>query len=142
MTHDDIKKAVVSQLVAKFPTGYKIYDEQVPAKFTKPCFFIEIVPILKTNMGANYDHKVITVKVHFFPQEDKLAPINAMVDTLGDVFRSILPVLDRKLHIISTSSRIIDYVLYFSFDLDFIDTYIDPNAVQYDYMQNLQIEGI
>lgn len=138
MTLTDIKKAVLAKLKAKFPT-HKLYGEEIKQGFTRPCFFIEIVPISTNNLDELYDQKRISVKVHYFSPNETNEENYSMSDELNKVFRLYLPVQDRNLHILSTDSTIVDSVLIFSFDLNFIDAIEDDGQDVYEYMQELNL---
>jgi len=139
----EIKAAVTERLASKYPT-IEIMDYEISLSDSKPCFYVQIIPLSIINQGVNYDLKNFTVKIHYIPLDETNEEYYLMSDNLSRIFRMYLAVLDRKLSIKQNDTKNIANILYFSFDLSFIDPFIpesDENGyeVEGELMQDLNL---
>lgn len=132
MKIDDIKKAILKKLHDNFPT-YKLYGEEVPQGFKKPCFFVEILPVSFNNSSKYHIEKSINIDIHYFSENGTNAENFEMIDKLNEIFNIALEVNDRVFTINEINTTIVDTVLHFSFDINFTDA-LDETKV-YDYQE-------
>ncbi|MGG3210555.1 DUF6838 family protein [Geobacillus stearothermophilus] len=128
-----IRNAVIGKLKTAFP-DHKIYGEKVEQGLKKPCFFITILPGDVIELNKSMQQREITIDIQYLSEEETNAKNVEMVDSLNDLFRSIA--FDgMKVNIVERRFEIVDDILHFFLDLDFIVMLSD--AEQHDLMQEI-----
>ena len=63
------------------------------------------------------------------------------ISKIDILFRPIFKVKDRTFTVLETSTTIVDEILHFSFELDFVDCLSDDefDGIKYELMQNLEM---
>lgn len=138
----DIFNAVVDKLDEKFPHT-DIYGERQES-IDYPAFFIELVPIIHTNETAGRTFKRLSVKINYFTESESNKEYMDMHDSLNELFKLHLPVLNRVFDVFDTTSQVIDGSLYFSFDIEFyeVQTVSEEIPVMEDLFVTTRMEGL
>lgn len=133
MTLIDIKKAVITKLK---PLKHMIYATKIKEGLKKPCFFINVMPIMTQN-NLYFKKKDIMVKIYFFADDSSRPDATyldnmQMQDTLSNMFSKKLRIGNRDIFIANTEGHVAaesrddmaaedDTVLTFGFELEFED---------------------
>ncbi|QEK11693.1 hypothetical protein FQB35_04565 [Crassaminicella thermophila] len=116
-----IKEAIFKKLSSNFQ-GYKLYGEEIQQGFKRPCFFVQIIPVIDTMDHQFYKSRAINIDIHYFSENETNHENLLMLDQLNDVFSKGLKVDDRCISIDETTSNTIDGVLHFAFTLNYTDS--------------------
>lgn len=115
----DIKKSVIDVLKAKVSTIKTVANEELSG-FKPPAFFVQMLPISDTP-SIDYEEKLLTVNIHYFSaQKTDLANLK-MLDQLNTAFFNVLQIGDRAITLKNKRHQLIDNVLQFKFDLEFLN---------------------
>ena len=130
ITLNDIKDAVEAQLKAKY--GYKTYGHEVVKGYSKPSFFVNILPRVMSNEGRALKRYAYTVIITYFQDKaneiDNLTKIVELQELLGyhlQVGSRKIAVVDFDYDFIGENSNL----LQFSADIEFYAT-VDQTATQ------------
>lgn len=115
----DIKKYVIDVLKLRASTISVVANEQLSG-FKPPAFFVQIMPISDTAY-MDYEEKLLTVNVHYFSAEKTDLANLKMLDQLNQAFFNTLSIGDRVITLQGKRHQIIDNVLQFKFDLEFLN---------------------
>jgi hypothetical protein len=115
----DVKDAVALKLSQEFKENI-IYDEQVKQGFDPPAFFVQVIPIGTTRSSLLTKNPTLTIDIQFFPETECNDDLYNMQDRLENSFISGIQVKDRFITIIKTEHAIVDFVLHFQLDLDYL----------------------
>lgn len=128
ITLADIKSSINHILDEKI--GYKVYGREISQGFTRPCFFVELLPTGSDSETQNFSSNKLTVIITYFQKMSQCTGYSdleniKMYDSLKNLFAMNLPVKTRILHPqnarVAYTGENID-ILQFSFDLDYFDT--------------------
>lgn len=119
ITFKDIKDAITLKLSEEF-RQIEIYDEKIQQGFKPPAFFVQLIPINTTRAGRVVKNPTLTVDVHYFPKEECNDELYDMAESLEKSFKFSIQVKDRVLHIQKIEYEIVDFVLHFQVDLDYL----------------------
>jgi len=122
LTYWDIKKAVAERIKTRF--SYPIYVNDVTEGFSKPCFFVRILPIMSEIANANTTHNKVTVEINYFQSQKSEQDNLRTMQTLRELFLQPLSVLDRKLICEDLRVEVAEeekQIYQFLFDLDYYD---------------------
>lgn len=115
----DIKKAVIDALKLKV-SGVKAVANEELSGFKPPAFFVQLMPINDT-AHIDYEEKLLTVNIHYFSAEKTDLANLKMLDQLNMVFFNLVRIGDRVITLQGKRHQIIDNVLQFKFELEFLN---------------------
>lgn len=115
----DIKKSVIDVLKAKVSTIKTVANEELSG-FKPPAFFVQMVPISDTP-SIDYEEKLLTVNIHYFSAEKTDLANLKMLDQLNLAFFNVLKIGDRAITLKSKRHQLVDNVLQFKFELEFLN---------------------
>lgn len=143
ITLADIRKAITTALKSKFQ-NIKVFFDDVENS-TDDYFYIEFTPKSKT-IDDIYINKIIKIDIDYVLalDENKKIDRRKLQDSISKIdilFRPIFKVKDRTFTVLETSTTIVDEILHFSFELDFVDCLSDDefDGIKYELMQNLEM---
>lgn len=143
ITLADIRKAITTALKSKFQ-NIKVFFDDVENS-TDDYFYIEFTPKSKT-IDDIYTNKIIKIDIDYVLalDENKKIDRRKLQDSISKIdilFRPIFKVKDRTFTVLETSTTIVDEILHFSFELDFVDCLGDDefDGIKYELMQNLEM---
>ena len=138
ITLADIRKAITTALKSKFQ-NIKVFFDDVENS-TDDYFYIEFTPKSKTI------DDIIKIDIDYVLalDENKKIDRRKLQDSISKIdilFRPIFKVKDRTFTVLETSTTIVDEILHFSFELDFVDCLSDDefDGIKYELMQNLEM---
>jgi hypothetical protein len=141
ITLADIRKAITTALKSKFQ-NIKVFFDDVENS-TDDYFYIEFTPKSKT---IDDIYKIIKIDIDYVLalDENKKIDRRKLQDSISKIdilFRPIFKVKDRTFTVLETSTTIVDEILHFSFELDFVDCLSDDefDGIKYELMQNLEM---
>lgn len=144
ITLADIRKAITTALKSKFQ-NIKVFFDDVENS-TDDYFYIEFTPKSKT-IDDIYTNKIIKIDIDYVLalDENKKIDRRKLQDSIPEIdmlFRPIFRVKDRAFTVLETSTTIVDEILHFSFELDFVDCLNDDEfeGINYELMQNLEMK--
>lgn len=143
ITLADIRKAITTALKSKFQ-NIKVFFDDVENS-ADDYFYIEFTPKSKT-IDDIYTNKIIKIDIDYVLalDENKKIDRRKLQDSISKIdilFRPIFKVKDRTFTVLETSTTIVDEILHFSFELDFVDCLSDDefDGIKYELMQNLEM---
>lgn len=143
ITLADIRKAITTALKCKFK-NIKVFFDDVENS-ADDYFYIEFTPKSKT-IDDIYTNKIIKIDIDYVLalDENKKIDRRKLQDSIPEIdmlFRPIFRVKDRAFTVLETSTTIVDEILHFSFELDFVDCLSDDefDGIKYELMQNLEM---
>ena len=144
ITLADIRKAITTALKSKFQ-NIKVFFDDVENS-ADDYFYIEFTPKSKT-IDDIYTNKIIKIDIDYVLalDENKKIDRRKLQDSIPEIdmlFRPIFRVKDRAFTVLETSTTIVDEILHFSFELDFVDCLNDDEfeGINYELMQNLEMK--
>lgn len=144
ITLADIRKSITTALKSKFQ-NIKVFFDDVENS-TDDYFYIEFTPKSKT-IDDIYTNKIIKIDIDYVLalDENKKIDRRKLQDSISKIdilFRPIFKVKDRTFTVLETSTTIVDEILHFSFELDFVDCLNDDEfeGINYELMQNLEMK--
>lgn len=144
ITLADIRKAITTALKSKFQK-IKVFFDDVENS-TDDYFYIEFTPKSKT-IDDIYTNKIIKIDIDYVLalDENKKIDRRKLQDSISKIdilFRPIFKVKDRTFTVLETSTTIVDEILHFSFELDFVDCLDDEEIsnIKYELMQILELD--
>ncbi len=139
----DIRKAINTVMRDNFP-DHKLYAPDEDEGFTRPCFFIELLPITRDNEGGGIYSRRVSVVISYFSKNKTDLENIKMQDELEEIFAQALKINDRVITIDNTSGYVTDSVLHFSFNIDYLDSIDETEQYGYDPyaepMQELELD--
>lgn len=143
ITLADIRKAITTALKSKFQ-NIKVFFDDVENSIDD-YFYIEFTPKSKT-IDDIYTENIIKVDIDYILAEDKNGKIDRrkLQDSISKIdilFRPVFKVKDRAFTILETSTTIVDDILHFSFELNFVDCLSDEEfgGIKYELMKHLEM---
>lgn len=137
MTLLDVKKSIVSKLKAKFPT-IKVVAHEVEEGFTKPAFFIQMIPFGIISNNKYHKTKSINIDIHYFSDTETHIDNLNMIDSLEDTFLPSISILDRNFTIENINTKEDGGILHFEFDISFTDSFDVTET--HELMQELELK--
>ncbi|EMI10370.1 phage tail terminator family protein [Anoxybacillus gonensis] len=128
-----LRDAIISKLKSAFP-DHKIYGEKVEQGLKKPCFFITILPGDFTDLSKSMQQREITVDIQYLSIDETNVKNIEMADILTDLFKKI-DFNDLSVNVIERRFEIVDDVLHFFIDLNFI--LILKDTEEHEFMQEI-----
>ena len=98
-------------------------------KLTRPAYFIQVIDYKKEFFANNRERIHVSIDVVYIPEnvENNKAEIYDALDNLNDMFdvkgNKILKVKDRNLTLKNESTKVVDELGHYIFDLDLFDVY-------------------
>lgn len=114
-----IQRSIMTKLKTEFPT-YKIYGEKVEQGLIRPCFFVDLLPIDFEEINSEMHKYLVTVDVQYMSLEDTKAKNIEMIPIIPQLFTYISLTDGTKIQTINGQFEIIDGILHYLFDLEFI----------------------
>lgn len=143
ITLADIRKAITTALKSKFQ-NIKVFFDDVENS-TDDYFYIEFTPKSKT-IDDIYTNKIIKIDIDYVLalDENKKIDRRKLQDSISKIdilFRPVFKVKDRAFTILETSTTIVDDILHFSFELNFVDCLNDEEfgGIKYELMKHLEM---
>lgn len=133
----DIKKSVIDVLKLNVGTVKVVANEEMSG-FKPPAFFVQIMPINDTPY-RDYEEKLLTVNIHYFSAEKTDLANLKMLDQLNMAFFNVLKIGDRTITLKNKRHQIIDNVLQFKFDLEFLND-VDEEEVNSQWVMRTEID--
>ncbi|WP_407308524.1 DUF6838 family protein [Desulfosporosinus sp. SB140] len=133
----DIKKSVIDVLKLNVGTVKVVANEEMSG-FKPPAFFVQMIPISDTPY-IDYEEKLLTVNIHYFSAEKTDLANLKMLDQLNMAFFNNLKIGDRTITLKNKRHQIIDNVLQFKFDLEFLND-VDEEEVNSQWVMMTEID--
>lgn len=98
-------------------------------KLTRPAYFIQVIDYKKEFFANNRERIHVSIDVVYIPEnvENNKAEIYDALDNLNDMFdvkgNKIFKVKDRNLTLKNESTKVVDELGHYIFDLDLFDVY-------------------
>ena len=141
----DIKNALILLLHTKYPS-YKIFAEQVIGTFTQPAFSIFFAGDITEPDGVVWQRRTRRINIKYYPADETATTYISLYDVADALQNSVIKngfrVGARFFTISNCESVIVDYILNFSFTIEYsnvFDDAIDP-LLQAELMQVLEME--
>ncbi|KJR48404.1 hypothetical protein UF75_1202 [Desulfosporosinus sp. I2] len=115
----DIKKSVIDVLKEKVSTIRTVANEELSG-FKPPAFFVQMLPIGDTS-SIDYEEKLMSINIHYFSEEKTDLANLKMLDQLNTAFFNVLQIGARVITLKSKRHQLIDNVLQFKFELEFLN---------------------
>lgn len=134
-----IKQAMNQALT---PTGLKIYGNEVKEGFSRPCFFVNLVPVKSEIFKKDTRENSLMVEIVYFSANKTDLENLQMYDTLQGLLTPILAIGTRNLLVQNFRAEVIDemdHIYAIKFDLNFYDEIIDTTP-EADPMETLTIQ--
>lgn len=133
----DIKVAINSVLKDSFP-DHKRYADEIKEGFDRPCFFVQILPVIFNYDTVNFSSNRLMVVINYFSRDGTDLENLKMYDELKQAFGTTLAVQGRHLALQDIRTDIADGVLQFKFDLDFFDGITKDEEI-HELMRELEL---
>ncbi|WP_407312050.1 DUF6838 family protein [Desulfosporosinus sp. SB140] len=133
-------KQAINQTLA--PIGLKIYGNEVKEGFSRPCFFVNLVPLKSEIFKKDTRENSLMVEMVYFSANKTDLENLQMYDILQGLLTPILVIGSRNLLVQNFRAEVIDetdHIYSVKFNLNFYDEIIDttPDA---DPMETLTIQ--
>lgn len=134
-----IKKAVNDIIKVKFPT-IEIQAEDIKEGFKRPSFFVQFDNLDK-DTGLYASDRSMTIRVYYFPSDRYVYSLEILdiQDSLDSIFNLNFAVEDRVITIKEARGQVVDKVLEFEFDINFVDS--DDTEIGGNLMQEMDYLG-
>lgn len=116
----DIKKAINTALKTSFPE-IDINAGEIKEGFKRPSFFTQIIPVLREFETQCYTSNKVLVVVNYFPKKNVELDSLKMMNSLQQTFGMTLKVGNRVLTLQNIRSSMVDEIVQFKFDLDYLE---------------------
>ena len=145
ITAKEIRAALADFLKNKVGLPYEVHfdlNHEASASY----FYVEISE-RRTTVDSIYYDRVLRVEIRLILLPDKVARIHRTAlyeaaDTLNSVLRPIFHIGDRYITVQNTSSRIVDDILHYRFELSFTDYLPGPSYPLAETLDlNFVVEG-
>lgn len=118
----EIIKSINSKIKAEFP-DIDIQSTDVTEGFSRPSFYVDFRDINKSRLNYDIENKKLTISILYFPT-DRYKYRLEVLDVIGrleEIFTSCTIETSKvKFNIIETEANIVDGILEFEFDIDYI----------------------
>jgi hypothetical protein len=126
----EVKQAIKDILMEIYPTGYTIYDEEIPESYNKPSFYLTLVNQNYNRRMKNKYTSLLSFDLAYYSNSSELR-----TDCLR-VQLDLLRVFDLvgTYRILNKNAKITDKVLHFTFDIrcsEFIKDEVIPMQQQH-----------
>lgn len=114
-----IKESINKTLEENFK-DIEIYSSDVKEGFSRPSFFTKIIPAVMGYDTKNYTSHSQMVVIHYFSESEEEVDSLKIYDKLIKAFGMTLQVGERHFLCKNTRGEIVDKVLQFRFDIDYM----------------------
>lgn len=115
----DIRKNIMKLLKANYP-DHKIYGEKIEQGLVRPCFFVDMLPIDFEKLNTEMQKHLITVDIQYMSLEDSKEKNLEMASQLPQLFPFVSFESGKRIQCTNGQFEIVDGILHYLFDLDFI----------------------
>jgi hypothetical protein len=127
----EIKQAIKNKLLEIYPTGYTIYDEEIPEDYIKPSLFLTLVNQNYSRRMNNKYTSLLSFDLTYYSNSSELRMDCLRVQL--DLLRTFD--LVGAYRILNKNAKITDNVLHFTFDIRYSEIIKDEIVL----MQQQQI---
>jgi hypothetical protein len=113
----DAKQSIIIKLQELYPTGYTIYDEEIPESFSKPSFYLTLVNQNYNRRRNNHYTSLLSFDLAYYSNSSELRTDCLRVQL--NLLRTF-DLLD-KFHVINKNAKIINNVLHVTFDIRYTE---------------------
>lgn len=131
----EIKEGILKKLELNLQS-FNLYSEESSVSSTDEYILLSLIPKRVKNINPFHSEKLITAEIKYYSKNKTNNENIEMADTLNNIFDLKLNIVDRVFPINNINMKIIDNILYFFFDIKFIDSK-DTNEESYEKMQEL-----
>lgn len=117
-----IKLAINNMLITKFPS-IDIQSTDIKEGFNRAAFFVTIDNVNR-DTRLYHSERSMTIRIHYFPSDRYKNSLELLdiQDDLESIFNLNFIVEDRVITIDDTQSQVVDGVLEFEFDFNFLES--------------------
>lgn len=140
VTLRDIKEAVENMLITAFP-AVTVHKGNLINGFPRPSFHTQIDNVTRDDR-LYVSERGMTIRIHYFPPDRYQYEFDNMEvqQTLELTFRLNFKVGDRTFTIDENRSQVVDGVLEFEFDFEFVESTIADDAAE--KMEELEVKNV
>lgn len=138
-----IKNSLIALLKSVYPT-FDVLAEEISktdddddSLDIENYFFIDIIPISNVTTGEYHTERSLVIDIAGHIEAEKNEDYLVMANAIDSMIRPVFQFEDRAITINQSSSKIVDKVLHYTFDLVFIDTVDAPEPQS--YMDELEV---
>ncbi len=109
----EIKQAIKDMLLAVYPDGYSIYDEELPEGYSKPAFYLTLINQNYSRRMNNKFTSLLSFDLAYYSSSAE-----SRTDCIGiqqELLRAFHTV--STYHVLNRNAKITDNVLHFTFDI-------------------------
>lgn len=120
-----IKKAINDVLV---PIGLKTYGNEVKEGFSRPCFFVNLIPVTSDTFKKDTSENSLMIEIVYFSANKTDLENLQMYDTLKGILTPTLHVGTRNLLVKNFRAQVVDetdHIYSIKLDLNFYDEIVD-----------------
>ncbi|PGT89213.1 MULTISPECIES: phage tail terminator family protein [Bacillaceae] len=132
----DIRENIIKTLKTNFQ-NHKIYGEKKTQGLTRPCFFVDILPIDAQKITPNMQEKSYIVDVQYMSLEDTKLKNLEMSEKISQLFTHVIGTGGKRISVTNERFEIIDGILHYLFDIDFI--LIGKQTDEHELMKNINL---
>lgn len=100
-------------------------------------FFIDIIPVSNVTVNEYHTERSLVIDIAGHMEAEKNEDYLVIANAIDSMIRPVFQFEDRAITINQSSSKIVDKVLHYTFDLVFIDTVDAPEPQS--YMDELEV---
>ena len=127
---NEVKQAIINRLLEIYPTGYTVYDEELPAEYSRPAFYLSVVnQDYNRRMNDKYT-SLISFDLAYYSNSSEIR-----TDCLN-IQEILLQAFDLAgtFRVLNRNAKITDNILHITFDIRYSQT----TAKNMVYMQQQQ----
>ena len=133
----DFKTTINKMLKDNFP-GVRIYSSDTREGFKRPAFFTQIVPVTSNYETTSFESNKMMIVINYFSTDGTEIENLIMHDDIKKAFGMTLKVNQRSFLMQNIRSEIVDEVLQFRFDLDYLLNVVKTD--EHELMEELDME--
>ncbi|MCT4605863.1 MAG: hypothetical protein N4A64_07120 [Marinisporobacter sp.] len=137
MTFIEIQKAVIEKIKESFPK-YHFCESMQDKDLDQPAFFIQALPISTTMEDKYHQNKLMKIDIRYFSKSETMEENLKALEKLQEIFHPLLIVKNRKFTIQESKVSIVNKVLAFSFEIQFMDTVDERKLYDYQNYEKMQ----
>ena len=133
----DLKKSINGVLKTNF-SPVKLHSSEATEDFKRPAFFTQVIPVISEYDTVNFTSNSVMVVINYFSKKGTELENLIMYEDIKKAFGMTLKVNQRSFLLRNIRSEIVDGVLQFRFDLDYL---VGIEKIDnYEVMQELDTE--
>lgn len=125
-----IKNSLAALIKGLYPTFDVFYEEMSKAdedgRDIENYFFVDIIPVGNSTMSEYHTKRNVLIDIACHTKEEQNAEYLIMADTIDEKIRPVFRFEDRAITITEASSRVVDKVLHYTFNINFVDSVEEP----------------